>query len=159
MSCFSKTCTSWPARASCCAHASPAGPEPTTATVRPVFTFGGSAAGNSLGAPIDARLDSKNAVLTAKNGTLSVTDVFFENANNDTGLISLARDSGDGSGAHDLKLERLDNFRDLDLHFVSPITLTQGLSLKLVLNGCQKGAGSPASGCSASVYLTGYSKS
>ena len=120
---------------------------------------GGSAAGNSLGAPIDARLDSKNAVLTAKNGTLSVTDVFFENANNDTGLISLARDSGDGSGAHDLKLERLDNFRDLDLHFVSPITLTQGQSLKLVLNGCQKGAGSPASGCSASVYLTGYSKS
>ena len=33
--------TSWPARASCCAAASPAGPEPTTATFLPVRTVGG----------------------------------------------------------------------------------------------------------------------
>ena len=32
----SNTVTGWPARASCCAQASPAGPEPTTATVLPV---------------------------------------------------------------------------------------------------------------------------
>ena len=38
---FSNTVTSWPARASCCAAASPAGPLPTTATFLPVFTAGG----------------------------------------------------------------------------------------------------------------------
>src|SRR5215468_10211524 len=35
--------TSWPTRASCCAHARPAGPDPTTATVLPVLADGGSA--------------------------------------------------------------------------------------------------------------------
>jgi hypothetical protein len=39
----SKTATVWPARVSCCAAASPAGPEPTTATVLPVRRPGGSA--------------------------------------------------------------------------------------------------------------------
>ena len=38
---FSNTVTSWPARASCCAAARPAGPEPTTATFLPVLIFGG----------------------------------------------------------------------------------------------------------------------
>ena len=38
---FSNTVTAWPARASCCAAASPAGPLPTTATVLPVFTAAG----------------------------------------------------------------------------------------------------------------------
>jgi hypothetical protein len=33
----------WPARASCCAAARPAGPEPTTATFLPVFAAGGAA--------------------------------------------------------------------------------------------------------------------
>ena len=36
----SSTTTSWPARVSCWAAASPAGPEPTTATRLPVFTVG-----------------------------------------------------------------------------------------------------------------------
>ena len=35
---FSNTVTSWPARASCCAAASPAGPEPTIATFLPLRT-------------------------------------------------------------------------------------------------------------------------
>ncbi len=38
---FSNTVTAWPARASCCAAARPAGPEPTTATVLPVFCAAG----------------------------------------------------------------------------------------------------------------------
>ena len=42
MAYFSNTCTSWPARASCCAQAMPAGPEPTIATFFPVLTEGGS---------------------------------------------------------------------------------------------------------------------
>jgi hypothetical protein len=36
----SNTVTSWPARVSCWAAASPAGPEPTTATRLPVWTLG-----------------------------------------------------------------------------------------------------------------------
>src|SRR5215468_1995694 len=39
---FSNTVTSWPARASCCAQARPAGPEPTTATRLPVLVADGS---------------------------------------------------------------------------------------------------------------------
>ena len=38
----SNTTTSWPARVSCCAAASPAGPDPTTATRLPVRTDGGT---------------------------------------------------------------------------------------------------------------------
>ena len=38
---FSNTVTAWPARASCCAAARPAGPEPTTAIFLPVFSLGG----------------------------------------------------------------------------------------------------------------------
>ena len=38
---FSNTVTAWPARASCCAAANPAGPEPTTATLQPVRRAGG----------------------------------------------------------------------------------------------------------------------
>ena len=41
---FSNTVTSWPARASCCAAARPAGPEPTTATFLPVLCVGGCGA-------------------------------------------------------------------------------------------------------------------
>ncbi len=36
--------TAWPARASCCAQASPDGPEPTTATRFPVLRVGGCGA-------------------------------------------------------------------------------------------------------------------
>ena len=39
----SNTVTECPARFSCCAHASPAGPDPTTATLRPLRLAGGSA--------------------------------------------------------------------------------------------------------------------
>ena len=38
---FSNTVTLWPARASCCAQARPAGPEPTTAIFLPVLCVGG----------------------------------------------------------------------------------------------------------------------
>ncbi|CFW31565.1 Uncharacterised protein [Bordetella pertussis] len=37
---FSNRVTEWPARASCCEQASPAGPEPTTATFLPVLRTG-----------------------------------------------------------------------------------------------------------------------
>ena len=40
---FSYTVTACPARASCCAHASPAGPEPITATFLPVRCSAGRA--------------------------------------------------------------------------------------------------------------------
>src|SRR5258708_5013067 len=38
---LSNTATSWPARASCCAQASPAGPEPITATRLPLRRWAG----------------------------------------------------------------------------------------------------------------------
>ena len=55
----SNTVTLWPARVSCCAAASPAGPDPTTATFRPVSFDGG----------IGVTLPSSNAFSTSSTST------------------------------------------------------------------------------------------
>jgi hypothetical protein len=114
--------------------------------------------GNALGAPFDGRLNAKDPELVVSKGTLSVTDIFFENPDGATGTLKLVR--VDGGAIRDLKLERLDNFRDYDIHFVSPITLTEGQKLRVIFDGCKNGSTSQSGqGCSASVYFTGYLKS
>ncbi len=49
---FSNSTTSCPARASCWAQASPAGPEPTTATLRPVLRAGGRGVTQPISQPL-----------------------------------------------------------------------------------------------------------
>src|SRR3546814_575133 len=49
---FSKTESCGPARASCCAQARPAGPDPTTATVLPVLRAGGWGVTQPLSQPL-----------------------------------------------------------------------------------------------------------
>jgi len=77
--------------------------------------------------------------------TLFVTDIIFQNPNGESGQITLQRDGGA------LLVEDLQNFRDLDFHFVTPITANAGQTLNL------------SSNCSttcpnAAVYLDGYQK-
>src|SRR5437899_4467425 len=57
-SAFSKTVTRWPARASCCAAARPAGPEPTIATVLPVRETGRTGATQPSSNPLSMMFHS-----------------------------------------------------------------------------------------------------
>ncbi|MOA07386.1 hypothetical protein D3C78_1270780 [compost metagenome] len=62
---FSNSVTEWPARASCCAHAMPAGPEPTTATFLPVFLAGTSGATQPSAQPLSMIACSMDLMPTA----------------------------------------------------------------------------------------------
>jgi hypothetical protein len=113
--------------------------------------------GNPLGAPFDGRLQPGQTVLTVEDkSTVSVTDIIFENPNGDLGQIQLRRVATSGH-ATVLLDPKLDNFRDLDYHFVSPLTLTAGQKLQLDLSGCKVSQSAPGgAACSSNVYYTGY---
>lgn len=66
--------------------------------------------------------------------TLEITDLVFENAQSEHGTVVLQRD------ASVLLTENLDNFRDLDLHFVTPVTASGGQTIQLVAQ-CSTAAG------------------
>ena len=81
---------------------------------------------------------------TVPNGKLlELTDVVLENPDGVQGTMTLQR------SGRALLVVNLANFRDLDYHFVSPITVGAGQQLQLVLTCCA-GAASP------SIYFTGY---
>ncbi len=75
------------------------------------------------------------------NTTLYVTDLFFNNPASENGQVSLQRDGVS------LLVENLQNFRDLDYHFVTPIQLNPNQTIAL--------AGSCAQ---CSVLVSGYEK-
>ncbi|MFN8518232.1 MAG: hypothetical protein U0667_02320 [Chloroflexota bacterium] len=110
---------------------------PTTPTPTPgpagvqTPTDGRLVAGGTPAAPSDDR-------------TLYVTDLVFSNPNGTSGTVRLRR-SGD-----DLFVLNLDNFRDLDFHFVTPIAVGSDQSLRLVCEGVCDGP--PA------VYFSGYQR-
>ena len=100
-----------------------------------------------LGDPTDGRLSGNATFPIPDKSTLSITDLVIENPNDDSGTLRLQRDG------KDLLVLKLDNFRDLDYHFVTPITLTAGQKLQLV---CQPAAAGAS--CGGSVYYTGFMK-
>ncbi len=114
-------------------------------------------AANSLGNPTDGRLQPGHLALVVEDKTtVSLTDIIFENPNGDVGPIRLRRVAANGDVAVLLD-PRLDNFRDLDYHFVAPVTLTAGQKLELDVSGCKVNQAAPAgSQCGANVYYTGY---
>jgi len=115
----------------------PAAPSPTpTPTPTGPFVPG-------LGNLVDGVLD-RNATSISPTGTLFITDLVFSNPNAREGAIVLLRD-----GQPLLRL-RLENFRDLDFHFVTPIVVAAGQSLDLSL-ACT-GSGT----CDPAVYYSGY---
>jgi len=95
-----------------------------------------------LGNPTDGRLDAKTTSVTAK-GTLFVTDLVFSNPNGAKGAVVVLRDT------NPLLQLRLENFRDYDLHFVTPIVIQDGQSLNLSLS-CT------SSPCDPAVFYSGY---
>ena len=96
-----------------------------------------------LGNPVDGHLDEANKSAPVKGGTLFITDLVFSNPNGANGAVVVLRD------ADPLFQLRLENFRDYDLHFVTPIVLQDGQSLNLSLS-CT------SSPCDPAVFYSGY---
>jgi len=101
--------------------------------------------GGGGGVPTDGRLLAGGAPLVVEAGkTLYITDLVFSNPSDTAiGDISLQR------SGQPLLILRLENFRDLDFHFVTPIVVPSGGQLTL---DCP-------SGCpGAAVYYSGYQR-
>jgi hypothetical protein len=107
--------------------------------VSPAATTGGSSGsgGGAAGTPFARRLDQsgggKNQYKVPAGTTLSLTDVVFQNPGADHGTVSLQRDGVT------LLVENLDNFRDLDYHFVTPLTATANQTIQMTVqcpSGC-----------------------
>lgn len=115
-----------------------ASPTPATPTASPgVFIAG-------LGAPVDGRLDDANKTVSP-TGTLFLTDLVFSNPNGAAGALVVMRNTTP------LLQLRLENFRDYDLHFVTPIVISAGQQLNLSLS-CT------SSPCDPAVFYSGYQR-
>jgi hypothetical protein len=109
-------------------------------TPTPAPATGGGAPGGG-GQSFARRLDQSggghNQYRVPAGTTVSITDVVFQNPGGDHGTVQLQRDGTT------LLVENLDNFRDLDYHFVSPITASGNQTIQMTVqcpNGCA-GAG------------------
>ena len=74
----------------------------------------------------------------------------LQNPQGDSGLLTIGRD-GDT-----LLQVRLENFRDLDYHFVAPVLFAAGKALTLTVQ-CQNTAQSTPGPCSPAAYYAGFS--
>jgi hypothetical protein len=97
-----------------------------------------------LGVPVDGVL-KKNVQSVPVAGTMFVTDLVFSNPNGQEGAVVVLRN------ATPLLQLRLDNFRDYDLHFVTPIVIPNGESLNLSLE-CTR----TDKACDPQVFYSGY---
>ena len=104
--------------------------------------------------PVDGRLDTTTNALTPTSGTLFITDLVFSNPTGASGDLTLQRTSA--TGTTQLFVLRLDNFRDLDFHFVTPITVHEGETLALVASCTATGPSTPAAACTPAVFYSGY---
>ena len=103
---------------------------------------------NSQATP--AQLES--AITVPQGGGLAVTDLVFENPTGNSGTIYLVRRETNKPDQVLLVL-RLENFRDLDFHFVTPLVFKESQTMTLSCSPDPAG-----SLCNASVYYSGYFK-
>lgn len=114
----------------------------TTAVPPPPLT--GTAA---LGEPFDGRLEATGTrTYTVPDGMiLSLTDLVFENPAGDTGDVRIQR------GDKTVLALRLENFRELDYHFVAPVVLTGKQVLRLTV-ACRN----PSEPCTPAAFFSGF---
>jgi len=96
-----------------------------------------------LGTPLDGSLDKDHPSVTFK-GTVFLTDFLFSNPNGQEGALVVLRNDTQ------LMRLRLENFRDYDVHFVTPIVFGPGDQLGLSLR-CESGGV-----CDPAVLYSGY---
>jgi hypothetical protein len=101
---------------------------------------------NALGKPFNKRLTTTSTTFEVPDKqTLSVTDMIFENPSAQKGTLTIRKNT------EVLLVVNLDNFRDLDYHFVAPLTFNAKDKLTVEFN-CGGGCGS------AAVFVNGYLK-
>ncbi|CRK58372.1 hydrolytic protein [Alloactinosynnema sp. L-07] len=82
--------------------------------------------------------------------TLVVTDIVLQNPRGDSGTLRILR------GDQVLLEFGLNNFRDVDYHYLEPLTFAPGQQLKVAVNCALPGAPEPATGrCRPSVSFSG----
>ena len=114
---------------------------------------GGATGANPFGGnAYAARLSGGGNLTIPADGGLSVTDLVFENPNGYSGDLTLSRFNADKNKEQVLLTLKLDNFRDLDFHFITPLTFQKNDRMDL---SCIQPDKSP---CDASVYYSGYFK-
>jgi len=98
------------------------------------------------GVPQDGRLaaDGSNPPSATFGSTFYMTDLVFANPNGRAGTLQLLRDG------FVLITLRLENFRDLDFHYVTPIVIQKGQKLSFTATCTSSGA------CDPSVYFSGF---
>jgi hypothetical protein len=98
------------------------------------------------GVPQDGRLsaDGSNPPSAKFSSTFYMTDLVFANPNGRAGTLQLLRDG------FVLITLRLENFRDLDFHYVTPIVIQKGQTLSFSATCTSSGA------CDPSVYYSGF---
>ncbi|MEP7111678.1 MAG: hypothetical protein ABI862_00290 [Ilumatobacteraceae bacterium] len=84
------------------------------------------------------------------SSTFAVTDIVLQNPNGDSGYVYIKRDG------NLLMQSALENFRDLDLHFVAPYMFTPGQSL--VMGVICRTSGPTQPGCAVTGSFGGFQK-
>jgi hypothetical protein len=89
---------------------------------------------------------------------LTVTDLILQNPGGDFGILTIMRDPDpDVIGDEQvLLLEQLENFRDIDYHFVTPLIFQAGQQIILVVECREKNGDVKNIGCAnVAVLYTG----
>jgi len=144
------------------AAATTAAPTPTATsaastppTATPAVTTAPTATSLFAGTPVDGRLTANsgnNATANVPAGSvLYVTDLVFENPDGLYGTAQLTR------GNLVISSLRLDNYRDLDYHYVTPIVVKSGQKLTFSAScSALAGAATTPPPCNPSVYYAGF---
>jgi hypothetical protein len=116
------------------------------------------------GTPSDGRLQvdcpptCTSEFVVKPNQTFSLTDLVLGNPAGDSGTLTLLRDTDP------VLVESMDNFRDLDFHFIAPVILSGGqkLVLDVKCRNAERAATSEQAAkpqpCSGAVYFSGFTK-
>jgi hypothetical protein len=94
----------------------------------------------------------ESSVTVPQGGGLAVTDLVFENPNGNSGTVYLVRRES-GKADQILMTIRLENFRDLDFHFVTPVVFKENQTMTF---SCSPDPST--SKCDAALYYSGYFK-
>ena len=94
----------------------------------------------------------ESSITVPLGGGLAVTDLVFENPNGNSGTVYLVRRQS-GKDDQVLMTIRLENFRDLDFHFVTPVVFKENQTMTFSCSPDPAG-----SRCDAAVYYSGYFK-
>ncbi len=125
--------------------------------VQKASSGGGATGANPFGGDaFAARLRGGDTLVIPANGGLSVTDLVFENPNGFSGDLKLLRFNAANKQDQVLLQLKLENFRDLDFHFITPLTFKHDDTMRLICH--LDSATAESVSCDAYVYYSGYFK-